>query len=343
MSQVPAQQAQAPVQYTAQNDPVTALANRYGMLPGELDATLRKTVFREARNNEEFLALCFIAKEYQLNPLLKEIYAFPAKGGGVVPLVGVDGYISMMHRQADFDGMEFRYSEETAPIGNAKAAPVWVEAVVYKKNCQRPTVVREYMDECFRATEPWKTHPRRMLRHKALCQAVRLAFGFSGVYADADEAEPVAVQARVQEEPDARRQEPQDVNAIIEQAAKAQPARPAPQPAPAPKPRPAPKPAPKPAQKSTVVERVPLVEQEQKTAPAPAPEPVKAEPVQDPAPAVPDSRIRADIDEAFLDYVEGSGMDMARAEEVCRSLVDGKAAANMTEAHRLFVENRYTI
>ncbi len=307
------------------------------MLPGELDATLRKTVFRDARSNEEFLALCFIAKEYQLNPLLKEIYAFPAKGGGVVPLVGVDGYISMMHRQPDYDGLEFRYSEETAPVGNAKAAPVWVEAVVYKKSCQRPTVVREYMDECFRATEPWKTHPRRMLRHKALCQAVRLAFGFSGVYADADEAEPVAVQAHVQEEPDVRRQEAQDVNDIIEQAAKAQPARPAPQPAPAPKPKPTQKPAPKPAQKSAVVERVPLAGEEQNPAPVPQP---RQEAQQTP---VPDSRIAADIDEAYLDYVEGSGMDIARADEVCRQLVSGGAVASMTEARQVFVEKRYSV
>lgn len=307
MSQVPAQQAQAPVQYTAQNDPVTALAARYGMLPAELDATLRKTVFRDARSNEEFLALCFIAKEYQLNPLLKEIYAFPAKGGGVVPLVGVDGYISMMHRQADFDGLEFRYSEETAPVGNAKAAPVWVEAVVYKKNCQRPTVVREYMDECFRATEPWKTHPRRMLRHKALCQAVRLAFGFSGVYADADEAEPVAVQATVQEEPAQRQQASQDVNELIAQAAK----------------KPAPRQAPK-------------------AQPAPKPQPAPQAPAEDPL-GMTEERRRANINEDYLDYLEATDCDKEKAEAVCRQLVEGKAAKDMTDAHRIFVEQQYTV
>lgn len=313
-------QNQVPVEYTASNDPMTCLAERYGMIPGALYDTLRKTVFAAARSDAEFNALCLIAKTYNLNPITKEIYAFPAKGGGVVPLVGVDGYISMMHRQPDFDGLEFRYSEETMPVGNAKAAPVWVEAVVFRKNCQRPTVVREYMDECFRGTEPWKTHPRRMLRHKALCQAVRLAFGFSGVYADADEAEPVTVQATVQEV--------RDVNAAIDQALEAQPK-------PAPKPAPKSQPAPKKVQK-----QAPIVEQVSLTQEPPQADP---QPRQEVQPPVEDSRISADIDEAYFDYVEGNGMDISAADGVCRQLVSGGACTNMTEARRLFVEKQYTI
>ncbi len=84
-----------------------------------------------------------------------------------------------------------------------------------RKSCSTPVVVREYMDECWKGTEPWRSHPRRMLRHKALAQCVRLAFGMSGVCADPDDAEPVTVHASVQDE--AGRQ-PLDVNAAIEQA-----------------------------------------------------------------------------------------------------------------------------
>ncbi|MCR5257437.1 MAG: hypothetical protein K6E40_04700, partial [Desulfovibrio sp.] len=83
-------------------------------------------------------------------------------------------------------------------------------------------------------------------------------------------------------------------------------------------------------------EQVPLTE-EQKPAPAPAPKPR-----QEDKPPVEDSRIRAEIDEAFLDYVEGNGMDMARAEAICRNMVEGKACANLTEAHKMFVEKQYT-
>jgi hypothetical protein len=61
---------------------------------------------------------------------------------------------------------------------------------LYIKGRSHPVRVTEYKDECFRATEPWKTMPKRMLRHKALIQSARVAFGFSGIY-DEDEAERI--------------------------------------------------------------------------------------------------------------------------------------------------------
>ena len=46
------------------------------------------------------------------------------------------------------------------------------------------------MGECKRGTQPWQSHPKRMLRHKAMIQCARLAFGFSGIY-DEDEAQRI--------------------------------------------------------------------------------------------------------------------------------------------------------
>jgi hypothetical protein len=46
------------------------------------------------------------------------------------------------------------------------------------------------MSECKRPTDPWNTHPKRMLRHKAMIQAARIAFSFAGIY-DPDEGERV--------------------------------------------------------------------------------------------------------------------------------------------------------
>jgi hypothetical protein len=37
---------------------------------------------------------------------------------------------------------------------------------------------------------PWATHPKRMLRHKAMIQCARIAFSFAGIY-DQDEAERI--------------------------------------------------------------------------------------------------------------------------------------------------------
>ena len=53
------------------------------------------------------------------------------------------------------------------------------------------------MTECKRDVAPWKSHPRRMLRHKAMIQCARLAFGFAGIY-DQDEAERIAEAAPIE-------------------------------------------------------------------------------------------------------------------------------------------------
>ncbi|MFK5282551.1 recombinase RecT, partial [Lacticaseibacillus paracasei] len=83
------------------------------MDPIKLMATLKATVFKNATDNE-LLALVVVANEYRLNPLTKEIYAFQAKGGGIVPVVSVDGWVSMVNDHPAMDGMEFEelYSDD---------------------------------------------------------------------------------------------------------------------------------------------------------------------------------------------------------------------------------------
>jgi len=155
------------------------MASKVNVEPEKLLTTLKDTVFQKATNSE-LLALVVVANEYGLNPFLKEIYAFPAKGGGIVPVVSIDGWISMVNRQPNLDGMAFTFEDS-----NGK--PSSCTCTIHIKGRAHPVTVTEYYEECFRATEPWKTMPRRMLRHKALIQAARVAFGFSGIY-DEDEA-----------------------------------------------------------------------------------------------------------------------------------------------------------
>lgn len=162
---------------------LSVMASRLSVEPGKLLETLKQTVFQKA-SNEELLALVTVANEYGLNPFLKELYAFPAKGGGIVPIVSVDGWNKMLIRQPDFDGIEFEFAEDNE--GN----PVSCTATIHIKNRSHPVKITEYLDECKRNTEPWNNMPRRMLRNRTLCQASRVAFGFSGVYND-DEAQTV--------------------------------------------------------------------------------------------------------------------------------------------------------
>lgn len=157
------------------------MATRYGMEPAPFEATLRATVVPKECTREQFAAFLLVAKEYELNPILKEIYAFPTRGGGIQPIVSIDGWLNLMNSHPSMDGLEFDDHMEGKDL-TAVTARIW------RKDRSHPIVVTEYMAECRRATDPWKQFPRRMLRHKAAIQCARYAFGFAGIV-DPDEAE----------------------------------------------------------------------------------------------------------------------------------------------------------
>jgi phage recombination protein Bet len=163
------------------------MSTRYGMEPAAFEATLRATVCKTA-SKEEFAAFLLVAKEYGLNPLTKELYAFPAKGGGIQPIVSIDGWARIINDHPGFDGMEFEDVREGAEL-------IAITCRMFRKDRSHPIEATEYMAECKRTTDVWRTWPRRMLRHKALIQCARYAFGFSGIV-DQDEYERQVEQVR---------------------------------------------------------------------------------------------------------------------------------------------------
>ena len=167
---------------------LNAMSERFGMEPQAFEATVRATCMKpqggKEATREEFAALLLVAKAYDLNPLTKEIYAFPAKGGGIVPVVSIDGWVNLIQSHPACDGFEFE--DEHDEKGNL----ISCTCTMYRKDRSRPVRITEYLIECLRSTEPWKMK-HRMLRHKTLIQAARYAFGFAGVY-DIDEAEKIA-------------------------------------------------------------------------------------------------------------------------------------------------------
>lgn len=195
---------------------IVRLALKYGVDETKLFDTLKATAFRQPKargnqpqvevSNEQMMALMVVSDQYDLNPFTREIYAFPDKNKGIVPIVSVDGWTRIINEHPDFDGVEFRYSDKLVvhPTGEHPPAFEWIEVVIYHKRRSKPWVVREYFDECYRppfqgsgdsgpytVNGPWQTHPKRFTRHKAWIQGGRLAFGFAGIH-DEDEADRIA-------------------------------------------------------------------------------------------------------------------------------------------------------
>jgi len=167
---------------------LSVMAGKFSVEPIKLLDTLRATLMPKA-TNEELLAFVVTANQYDLNPFTKEIYAFPGRSGGITPVVSVDGWIKLMNRHPQFDGIQFRTDD-------VDGKPFSVTATIYLKDRSRLVEITEFFSECNRSTEPWKVNPRRMLRHKALIQCARVAFGFSGIVDD-EEAVPPQVQVNV--------------------------------------------------------------------------------------------------------------------------------------------------
>ena len=125
------------------------------------------------------------AERLGLDPLNNEIYAL--QGGGdpmsaVLLVVSVNGWSRILNANPAFDGMHFLESSESSD-----SIPQWIECTIHRKDRSVPTTVREYFCEVKGEQGAWLTHPRRMLRHKAMVQCARICFGLVGVY-DPDEA-----------------------------------------------------------------------------------------------------------------------------------------------------------
>lgn len=151
------------------------MAMRFGMEAAPFEQTLRATVVPKDCTREQLAAFLMVARDYHLNPITKEIFAFPLRAGGIQPIVSIDGWMNLMNSHPQMDGLEFE------DIKDEKGDLSAIKCRIFRKDRSRPIEVIEYMAECRRNTDTWKTWPTRMLRHKAAIQAARYAFGFSGI------------------------------------------------------------------------------------------------------------------------------------------------------------------
>lgn len=164
---------------------VAIMAERLSVEPAELQSIVMNTLMPGGNvrvTNEQFLSFMAVANEYQLNPMTKEIYAFPNRGG-IQPIVSIDGWLKIINSHPQFNGMEFKDNLNDGVLMS-------ITCRMFRSDRDHAIEVTEYLSECKKNTEPWNKWPARMLRHKATIQAARYAFGFSGIV-DPDEAERI--------------------------------------------------------------------------------------------------------------------------------------------------------
>ena len=164
---------------------IEKMAAKRGIDAAQFARTIRSTVMPSDHTEEQFAAFMLVANKYGLDPITREIYAYPGrKGGGINPVVSIDGWIHLVNSHPQSDGFEVFF--EKTDDGKLVSAT----CRMWRKDRSHPVTVTESYSECYRNTDPWNQMPSRMLRHKAFKECARLAFGFAGL-ADEDEARDI--------------------------------------------------------------------------------------------------------------------------------------------------------
>ena len=162
-------------------------------------AFVKKQFFPLQAKPEDVMFCLEVAKQYNLNPILRQIFFVPRKfkdeNGAwhekVEPLVGRDGFLAIAHKMGNFGGIETTSALKEVPCQTNGKWGMKQDLVgickVFKKGCDKPFVVEVAYSEYVQKTrngEPtafWASKPDTMIKKVAESQALRKAFNISGL------------------------------------------------------------------------------------------------------------------------------------------------------------------
>ena len=138
-----------------------------GIDEGELKAWIDLQIEVPAKT---ILTLLRSMQNLHLDPLCDEIGFTQFEDGQWQVFITIEGCSKLLNKHPQFNGLVFTQADTLID-----GVPEWIECSIYRKDRTVPTTVREYLMEVRGETSIWQKMPRRMLRHRALQQCVRLA------------------------------------------------------------------------------------------------------------------------------------------------------------------------
>jgi hypothetical protein len=118
------------------------------------------------------LTLLRMMQSLHLDPLCEEIDFTQYDDGHWQVFITIEGCSKLLNQHPQFNGLVFNQADTLV-----EGIPEWIECSIYRRDRIMPITVREYLMEVRSEKEIWQKMPRRMLRHRALQQCVRLAMG----------------------------------------------------------------------------------------------------------------------------------------------------------------------
>ena len=142
-------------------------ATGLGIDEGELKAWVDLQIEVPAKT---ILTLLRSMQSLHLDPLCEEIGFTQYEDWQWQVFITIEGCSKLLNQHPQFNGLVFNQANTLID-----GVPEWIECAIYRKDREVPTTVREYLMEVRGETSIWQKMPRRMLRHRALQQCVRLA------------------------------------------------------------------------------------------------------------------------------------------------------------------------
>ena len=124
-------------------------------------------------SSNDHYRLLHLCEHYHLNPLLGEVGSTVHANGQTQLFITIDGYTKLMNQHPAYAGLTLREGIDGA------GELAWMECSIYRHDRVLPITIKEYLNEVRINQTPWEHMPKRMLRHRAVQQCARLAFGFS--------------------------------------------------------------------------------------------------------------------------------------------------------------------
>jgi hypothetical protein len=146
-------------------------AQAIGMTPASLTTWFSQYPQLTEATQETCLRLI---AEYRLNPRADEIDLVQFEKGRWQVFITVNGWAKLINAHPAFCGIEFSEASELE-----EGVPLWMGCTIYRTDRIKPIVIREYFAEMKTEHIAWQQMPRRMLRHRAMQQCARLAFGIT--------------------------------------------------------------------------------------------------------------------------------------------------------------------
>ena len=146
-------------------------AQAVGMTPASLTTWFSQYPQLSEVSQETCLRLI---AEYRLNPRADEIDLVQFEADRWQVFITVNGWAKLINAHPAFCGIEFSEASELE-----EGVPLWMGCAIYRTDRVKPIEVKEYFTEMKTEHVAWQQMPRRMLRHRAMQQCARLAFGIT--------------------------------------------------------------------------------------------------------------------------------------------------------------------